>query len=188
MKCIAKRACALGEEGSMFIRDPWPYRVGQLKCPLSWTCCWMCISIWSWPASQKWADSSRASSPVCLVCGVPWASVGPRPNSQTFSCLIAVPSWSPAETVHLRLRLEPTRPGLRPGQNPHWDSNPHCWYSNPAKTQTGTRTHAVGTQTRPKPTVFQLRSHIWFQDLMKLRFLMSHRRKNSVRGKVIGKK
>ena len=27
----------------------------------------------------------------------------------------------------------------------------------------------------------------WFQDLMKLRFLMSHCRKNSVRGKVIGK-
>ena len=43
-------------------------------------------------------------------------------------------------------------------------------------------------QTRPKPTVFQLRSHTWFQDLMKLRFLMSHRRKNSVRDKVIGKK
>ena len=28
----------------------------------------------------------------------------------------------------------------------------------------------------------------WFQDLMKLRFLMSHHRKNSVREKVIGKK
>ena len=35
--------------------------------------------------------------------------------------------------------------------------------------------------------VFQLRSHPWFQDLMKLRFLMSHRGKNSVRDKVIGK-
>ena len=45
-----------------------------------------------------------------------------------------------------------------------------------------------GTRTQPKPTVFQLRSHTWFQDLMKLRFLMSHRRKNSVRDKVIGKK
>ena len=44
------------------------------------------------------------------------------------------------------------------------------------------------TQTWPKPTVFQLRSHTWFQDLMKLRFLMSHRRKNSVRNKVIRKK
>ena len=48
-------------------------------------------------------------------------------------------------------------------------------------------THA-GTQTQSKPTVFQLRSCIWFQDLMKLRFLMSHCRKNLVRHKVIGKK
>ena len=39
------------------------------------------------------------------------------------------------------------------------------WDSNPAKT------HST-----------------WFQDLMKLRFLMSHGRKNSVRDKVIGKK
>ena len=36
--------------------------------------------------------------------------------------------------------------------------------------------------------VFQLRSHTWFQNLMKLRLLMSHHRKNSVREKVIGKK
>ena len=35
--------------------------------------------------------------------------------------------------------------------------------------------------------VFQLRSHTWFRDLMKLRFL-SHCRKNSLRNKVIGKK
>ena len=28
----------------------------------------------------------------------------------------------------------------------------------------------------------------WFQDLMKLRFLMSHHRKNTVKDKVIGKK
>ena len=53
--------------------------------------------------------------------------------------------------------------------------------------QIGTWTHMAGTQTRPKPMVFQLRSHPWFQDLMKLRFLMSHRGKNSVRDKVIGK-
>ena len=44
------------------------------------------------------------------------------------------------------------------------------------------------TRTWPKPIVFQLRPHTWFQDLMKLRFLMSHCRKNSVRDKVIGKK
>ena len=54
---------------------------------------------------------------------------------------------------------------LKPSQNPVWDSNPHGWDLNPAKTQ--------GT---------------WFQDLMKLRFLMSHLRKNSVSDKVISKK
>ena len=43
-----------------------------------------------------------------------------------------------------------------------WDLNPHGWDSDPAKT------HST-----------------WFQDLMKLRFLMSHDRKNSVRDKVI---
>ena len=42
---------------------------------------------------------------------------------------------------------------------------PMSWDSNPAKTH--------GT---------------WFQDLMKLWFMMSHHRKNSVRDKVIGKK
>ena len=56
----------------------------------------------------------------------------------------------------------------------------------------------AGTQTQPKsclglePTKLGLnpaKTHsTWFQDLMKLRFLMSHRRKNSVRDKVIGKK
>ena len=55
--------------------------------------------------------------------------------------------------------------GLEPSQNLAWDSNPCGWGSNPAKT------HST-----------------WFQDLMKLRFLMSHYRKNSVRNKVIGKK
>ena len=28
------------------------------------------------------------------------------------------------ETVHLRSGLEPTQPGLEPGQNSDWDSNP----------------------------------------------------------------
>ena len=50
-------------------------------------------------------------------------------------------------------------------QNPAWDLNPHGWDSNPAKTHS----------TR-------------FQNLMKLRFLMSHHRKNSVSGKVVHKK
>ena len=39
-----------------------------------------------------------------------------------------------------------------------------------------------------EPTVVYLRSHTWFQDLLKLRFLMSHRRKNLMRDKVMGKK
>ena len=86
------------------------------------------------------------------------------------------------------LGLEPTRTGLEPSQNPDWDLNPHSWDSNPAKTLTRTWTHTAGTRTWPKSTVFQLRSHTWFQDLMKLRFLMSHCRKDSVRDKVIGKK
>ena len=55
--------------------------------------------------------------------------------------------------------------GFAPSQNPAWDLNPRDLDSNPAKTQ--------GT---------------WFQDLMKLRFLMFHCRKNSVRDTVIGKK
>ena len=55
--------------------------------------------------------------------------------------------------------------GLEPSQNLAWDSNPHGWNWNPAKT------HST-----------------WFQDLMKLRLLMSHGRKNSVRDKMIGKK
>ena len=53
----------------------------------------------------------------------------------------------------------------------------------------------VQLRLRPEPTgrdlnprTFNLRSHTWSQDLMKLRFLMSHHRKNSVRDKVIGKK
>ena len=36
--------------------------------------------------------------------------------------------------------------------------------------------------------VLQLRSYTWFQDPMKLRILMSHGRKNSVRDKGIDKK
>ena len=59
----------------------------------------------------------------------------------------------------------PVQTRFKPSQNPAWDLNPPGWDSNPAKTH--------GT---------------WFQDLMKLRFLMSYHRKNSVRDKVVGKK
>ena len=60
---------------------------------------------------------------------------------------------------------KPTWLGLKPSQNPAWDLNQRVWDSNPAKIH-----------------------GIWFLDLMKIRFLMSHRWKNSVRDKVIGKK
>ena len=50
------------------------------------------------------------------------------------------------------------------------------------------RVTQIGTWTWPKPVVFQLRSHVWFQDLMKLRFLMYHCRKKPARVKVIVKK
>ena len=63
------------------------------------------------------------------------------------------------------LGLEPMRLGLEPSQNPVWDLNWCGLDLNPAKTH--------GT---------------WFQGLIKLRFLMSHHRKNSVRDRVIGKK
>ena len=55
--------------------------------------------------------------------------------------------------------------GVKLSQNPVWDFNPPDQDLNLAKIH--------GT---------------WFQDLMKLRFLMSHCRKNSVIDKVIGKK
>ena len=53
----------------------------------------------------------------------------------------------------------------------NWDLNPHAWDLNPAKT------HSLPTE------ITDLVSGV-----MKLRFLMSHYRKNSVRDKVVGKK
>ena len=118
------------------------------------------------------------------------------------------------EAVSLGLGLEPTWLGLKPSQNPAWDLNPCGWDSNPAETLPGTQTHMAGTQTQPKPCLgleptwlrleprgnpawdsnprgwdsnSAITHRTWFQDLMKLRFLMSHRRKNSVGDKVIGK-
>ena len=62
----------------------------------------------------------------------------------------------------------------------------HDWTTN-------THTHIPGLKHAKswlwlEPTVFQLWSHTSSQDLTKLRFLMSHLRKNSGRDKVIGKK
>ena len=61
--------------------------------------------------------------------------------------------------------------GLEPDKNSAWDPKPHGWDLNPEKFM-----------------VFPLRSQTWFKDQMKLRFLMSHHRKNSMRATVIGKK
>ena len=74
---------------------------------LSWTCCWMCISVQGWPTSQKWADTGRASSPVHLAYGVLLAPLGLRANSPHFITLWLSLCDSPAETVHLSLGLEP---------------------------------------------------------------------------------
>ena len=59
--------------------------------------------------------------------------------------------------------------------------NPHGWDSNPAKTQFGTNPHEQ--DLNPAKT-----HGTWFQDLMKVRFLMSLHRKNPVREEVIDKK
>ena len=78
--------------------------------------------------------------------------------------------------------------GLKSSQNPVWDSNPCDWDSNAAKMLLWTWSHVAGIRTWPEASVFQLRSHTWSQDLLKLRFLMSHCRKNSVRDRVKYKK
>ena len=72
--------------------------------------------------------------------------------------------FSGNETVYHRLGLESMCLGLEPSQNLAWDLTPSGWDSNPAKT------HST-----------------WFQGLMKLRFLMSHCRKNSVIAKMMSK-
>ena len=56
------------------------------------------------------------------------------------------------------LGLKPTWVGLKPSQISVWESNPHGWDSNPVKTRI-----------------------TWFQELMKLRFLMFHHQNNSAR-------
>ena len=65
---------------------------------LSWTCCWMCISIQGWPTSQKWADIGRASSPIHLAHGVLLAPLGLRANSRVF-----LPYHCPFVTWQLKL-------------------------------------------------------------------------------------
>ena len=72
-----------------------------------------------------------------------------------------------------------------------WDLNPCDWHLNPAKTLLATQTqpkaawdfNPCGWESNPAKTHSTL-----FQHLMKFRFLVSLRRKNSVWAKVIGKK
>ena len=74
---------------------------------------------------------------------------------------IRLPQTGTQTQTKSSLALKPTWLGLEPSQSPAWDSNP-------------AKTHST-----------------WFQDpywVVKLRFLMSHHRKNSVRDKVINKK
>lgn len=60
--------------------------------------------------------------------------------------------------------------------------------------RTSERDLDVGTQTQLKPrlgsepTVFQLDSLTWCLDLQRLRFFVSQLRRDSARGRVIGKK
>ena len=116
---------------------------------------------WKWSRSVV-SDSERPHGlqPTGLLH--PWDFPG---KSTGVGCHCLHEDKGIIETVYLRLGLEPTWLGLKPGQNPVWDSNPHGWDSNSAKTH-----------------------NTWFQDSMKLKFLMSYCRKNSVRDKVIGGK
>ena len=73
------------------------------------------------------------------------------------------------------LGLKPTWPGFKPGQNPVWDLNPHGWdYS--AETQFGTLTQNLLIRI----------THL-LSGLTKGQ-VVSQCRRNSAKGKVIGKK
>ena len=74
----------------------------------------------------------------------------------------------------------PVNPPLKPFLS-DWDSNLRGWDSKLAKTLHGTPTHVFWF-------FFFLESLTWYLNLLRLKFLMSHHRKNSVRDKVIGNK
>ena len=62
-----------------------------------------------------------------------------------------------------------------------WDLNLYAGTPAQPKPRVGPKPTWLGLEPSPNPWC-------WFQDLMELRFLMSHHRKNLVRDKVIGKK
>ena len=75
-----------------------------------------------------------------------------KPQTSRDTCAIA--AWESQRNtttiqdwyVHLKLHLIL---GLKPGQNPDWDSNPVSQNSNPVKTLIGTWTHVTRTETQP---------------------------------------
>ena len=69
-----------------------------------------------------------------------------------------------------------------------WHEVVLCWLFGIQQAWVRIPTANVQLRLGLEHTVLQLSSHIWSHDLMKLRFLMSHCRKTSVRDKVIGKK
>ena len=82
-----------------------------------------------------------------------------------------------------RRKSQPTPvllPGKSHGQRILVDYSPWgCKESG--TTERLTLTYTSRDSNPAKPTLFQLRSQTWFQDLMKLWFLMSHCRRNSER-------
>ena len=65
----------------------------------------------------------------------------------------------------------------------------NAWYMRRSESepQTVTQTHTARTRARPNLQASN-QDHTWSLDLMRLKFLMSHHRRNSVRDKVIGQK
>ena len=124
----------------------------------------MPIGIWGWLTTQKLAGDYRASSPVYLVHGVSWASLGPRPNSKHF----------------LSLSLS------------HWDHQwklfPSDWDLNSCAGNQTQLKHRLGLELMWPKMLFEWESLTWCLDLLRLMFFVSDQRKNLVRDRVIGKK
>ena len=113
--------------------------------------------------SSAESDSFISFIPIWIPF-ISWLITVARNSSSVLTILNLFLTLGGNETVYHRLGLESMCLGLEPSQNPAWDLTPSGWNSNPAKT------HST-----------------WFQGLMKLRFLMSHCRKNSVIDKMMSK-
>ena len=83
-----------------------------------------------------------------LVCRLPFTSLKALCSSLSqdiCTCCSFCLKYFDTETIDLRLGLECMWLGLKPGQNPVWDLNPHGQDSNLAKTLFGIWTHMAGT-------------------------------------------